>query len=350
MESVTLYYREGSSDKVYTARLEPSGDQWVVSFAFGRRGSILTTGTKTQQPVSYDDAQRIYQKLIRDKKAKGYSPGEDGTPYQGTSSEDTGVRPQLLNAIEVDELPKYLADDGFVLQPKLDGRRLLIRKQGEEITGINRKGLACGIPNSIVTSALELEGDFLIDGEAIGDILHVFDILELNGVSLREMPYRRRIVDLLGLLATGIAPSILWVACYWGIREKSEALNSLRETKAEGVVLKRASAPYTVGRPASGGDQLKFKFVASASVIISGINAKRSAAISLMKGDQLVPAGNVTVPPNHPVPEVGQVAEVRYLYAMPDSGALFQPVYLGRREDIEPTECLVDQLKYKQAA
>jgi bifunctional non-homologous end joining protein LigD len=35
------------------------------------------------------------------------------------------------------------------------------------------------------------------------------------------------------------------------------------------------------------------------------------------------------------------------LYALKQSGSLYQPVYLGRRDDIPPGECTVDQLKYK---
>ena len=35
---VSLYYREGSSDKVYQAAIEPAGNQFVVNFAYGRRG------------------------------------------------------------------------------------------------------------------------------------------------------------------------------------------------------------------------------------------------------------------------------------------------------------------------
>ena len=37
--------------------------------------------------------------------------------------------------------------------------------------------------------------------------------------------------------------------------------------------------------------------------------------------------------------------EVRYLYAFRQSGAVYQPVYLGEREDIEPAECTVSQLQ-----
>jgi bifunctional non-homologous end joining protein LigD len=40
---------------------------------------------------------------------------------------------------------------------------------------------------------------------------------------------------------------------------------------------------------------------------------------------------------------------VRYLYAMPQSLALYQPVYLGERDDIEPSECLSGQLKFRRS-
>ena len=53
IDSTTLYYREGTSDKVYQTSIEPSGELFVVNFAFGRRGSTLNTGTKTMSPVDY---------------------------------------------------------------------------------------------------------------------------------------------------------------------------------------------------------------------------------------------------------------------------------------------------------
>ena len=100
-ERITLYYREGSSDKVYQASIEPQGDLFTVNFAYGRRGSTMTTSTKTQTPVDYDSAKSIYDKLVREKKAKGYTEGPDGTPYQHSEKEDrvTGFLPQLLNQI-----------------------------------------------------------------------------------------------------------------------------------------------------------------------------------------------------------------------------------------------------------
>jgi len=67
----------------------------------------------------------------------------------------------------------------------------------------------------------------------------------------------------------------------------------------------------------------------------------------LFNGDKVVPAGNVTIPANHDIPTVGAVVEVRYLYAFKESGAIYQPVYLGVRDDTRAEECTVDQLKYK---
>jgi len=88
--------------------------------------------------------------------------------------------------------------------------------------------------------------------------------------------------------------------------------------------------------------------VETASVIVQSVNAKRSVAIAVRHGGHLVSAGNVTIPVNQPVPPDGAIAEVRYLYAMPESGALFQPVYLGERDDIAAVECTRDQLKFRR--
>ena len=94
MESITLYYREGSSDKVYQACIQPQGGGHMVHFAYGRRGSTLTTGTKTTSPVDYQTAKSIFDKLVREKTAKGYTPGEDGTRYQHTekAAKATGIQ------------------------------------------------------------------------------------------------------------------------------------------------------------------------------------------------------------------------------------------------------------------
>ena len=199
---ITLYYREGSSDKVYHAVIEPQGEGFVVNFAYGRRGSTMSTGTKTSSPVDYDSAKNIYDKLVREKVAKGYTEGPDGTPYQHTEKEDrvTGLLPQLLNPINEQEVKRLLKDPSWALQEKFDGRRVLVRKAGAEIHGINRKGLLIGLPSPIVVGAHKITSDFILDGECVGDVLYAFDVLECDGQDYQSLPYRRRLVQLSNLI------------------------------------------------------------------------------------------------------------------------------------------------------
>ena len=349
MEQITLYFKEGTSDKVYQASIEPKDGEWVVNFAYGRRGSTLNTGTKTSTPVSYDEAKQIFDKLVAEKKAKGYTPGKNGTPYQHTDKEQetTGIHCQLLNPVDGDELDDLLQNLNYWMQEKFDGRRLLIKKEGESITGINRLGLTVGLPKRLIDSALELNADFIMDGEAIGECLHAFDLLSYNGADLRSSVYRDRYLQLMDLIGSHMQPSIRLVKTMFLPSQKEIMFDQLKAANKEGVVFKRFDATYTAGRPSTGGSQFKFKFCETASFIIGKVNQKRSVSLTLFDGDSVVPAGNVTIPPNHDIPSIGAVVEVKYLHAFKESGSIYQPVYLGVREDIRAEECTVNQLKYK---
>ena len=350
MKSTTLYYREGSSDKVYQASIEPKGAGFMVNFAYGRRGSTLNTGSKTQVPVDEQTATQIFEKLIIEKRAKGYTEGPDGTPYLHSEKQVSGITPQLLNVIEEEELPKYLDDPNWCMQRKLDGKRLLLRKIGSAIEGINRKGLVVGIPASVHQDALIIEGDYLLDGEIIGDNYYVFDLLHGRGGPIIHQGYASRYDELTRLLQAYDQKHIKVVASFEDTISKREYLEALRSDKAEGVVFKALGAPYTPGRPASGGSQLKHKFYATGSFVVGGTNkSKRSVRLILFDEVCQKEAGNVTIPPNHPIPTIGDVVEVRYLYAFPESGCVYQPVYLGKRDDVMPSDCTTKQLKFRRS-
>src|SRR5208283_4974372 len=128
-ERISLYYCQGGSDKIYNASIEEENGLFYVRFSFGRRGSTLQTGTKTQSPVPYEKAKKIYDALVSEKLAKGYTPGASGTPYQATSNEKrtSGVLPQLLNSVEESEVAALLADNSFWAQEKKDGVRCMIK-------------------------------------------------------------------------------------------------------------------------------------------------------------------------------------------------------------------------------
>ncbi len=349
-ERITLYYCQGSSDKVYHSELEPKDGGFVVNFAYGRRGSTLQTGSKTAQPVDYAAAREIYDSLVKEKTSKGYTPGEAGTPYQHTANEDraTGVLPQLLNAIDEAEVEELLTDSHWWAQEKLDGRRVLIRRSDEQVIGINRKGLTIALPQPIVEQARNLgPQQWLMDGEAIGDTYTAFDLLEETSVDLRGQAYSIRLKALYDLLPPNGKAPLRALGTAIGTKHKKALLKSLRQRNAEGIVLKRHDASYAPGRPASGGTALKHKFYATASCIVAGINAgKRSVAIQLCDGEKRVAVGDVTIPAGKPLPGAGEIIEVRFLYAH-RGGSLFQPVFLNRRDDLVPADCKLAQLKFR---
>ena len=255
-----------------------------MRFAFGRRGSTLQTGTKTPAPVDYDTALRTYNQLVASKLAKGYTPGQDGTPYQHTGHEGrtTGIYPQLLEPVaDTYALGLLLVDPLYCAQEKLDGKRLLLRKQGSIVEGINRRGLIVSVPECIAREALRLPCDCLLDGEAVGDVLHVFDLLESGGIDHRKLPY----IDRLGLLA-GLIPdtSTAIQAVYTAHcpREKTRLYAGLREQFKEGIVLKLLTAPYAPGKTSGSADQLKYKFIESASFVVTLVHpTKRSVSLGL---------------------------------------------------------------------
>jgi len=337
-EKITLYFKQGSSDKVYKASMEEvSSNQFLVNFAYGRRGATLKTGTKTQTPVDYVSAKKIYEKLLKSKTSKGYTPGEEGSQYVHTDadSRDTGIQCQLLNVVEEPLVEQFINDKAWWAQEKYDGKRMLIHKKADTVIAINRKGLEVGAPDTILERASH--------GEAVGEKLFVFDLLEFNETDLRGNAYKKRLTQLEEL---GLNDSIIVVETAKTKVKKQQLYDRLKAADAEGIVFKKHAASYTAGRPNSGGNQLKFKFYATASVIVTAKNAKRSVAVAVMEGENQVPVGNVTIPPNKDIPTVNSIVEVRYLYAY-KGGNLYQPIYLGVRDDMGLEDCVISQLKYK---
>jgi len=346
-EYITLYFKQGSSDKVYNVSLEEvEHNRFVVNFAYGRRGATLKTGTKTKTPVDYASAKKLYDKLVKSKTAEGYVPGAAGPQYVHTDADtrDTGVHCQLLNFIEAAEAERLIKDDAWWAQKKYDGKRMLLHK-ADAVTAINRNGLSVGAPDAIITRAGNVDQTYLVDGEAVGETLFVFDLLEIDTTDVRSWPYGQRLSQLERL---GFSGAIVVAETAKTQQEKQQFYDRLRTSGAEGIVFKNHAAPYTAGRPNSGGTQVKFKFYATASVIVTQINAKRSVAVAVLDGEQSVEVGNVTIPPNQDVPAVNAVIEVRYLYAY-QGGSLYQPTYIGVRDDLRVDDCVIAQLKYKKA-
>lgn len=356
LPNTRLYYREGGSDKEYHAAVIAQGDAgYLVNFAFGRRGSTLRPGTKTQAPVTLEQATAIYQKLIDGKMREGYTPDGTGQVFVGSEMEErkSGYLPQLLNPIDHDELETYLADDSFLLQEKLDGERRLILRDTDGAKGINRKGLFVPLIQALHDEVCSvLDGGTVLDGELVGETYHVFDLLQRGDTDLRNEPVHSRLKHLADLMAEaeqrlgrGLVHLKL-VATGDNEATKRALLESVRSRGGEGVVFKRRDTGYKAGRPASRGNHVKFKLWESATCFVTAVNAQRSVAVAVLDGETVVAVGNVSVPVSHAVPAVGTIAEIKYLYAYP-GGSLYQPQYRGARTDLDRDECTISQLKYK---
>jgi len=68
-----LHFQDGTSDKVYEVDLcEVGNETYLVNFRYGRRGLQLREGTKTDLPVSLEEAEKVFKKLVESKTKKGY--------------------------------------------------------------------------------------------------------------------------------------------------------------------------------------------------------------------------------------------------------------------------------------
>jgi bifunctional non-homologous end joining protein LigD len=354
-EKVSLYLKSGSSDKEYHVQLVAQDGAYMVLAQNGRRGGTLTPRKKTATPVAYAVAKKAYDKLVKEKLAEGYSTGEAGSVFIGTALEErfTGILPQLLNPVTAQGADTLLDDPAWVLQEKFDGhRRLVQRPAGQPPTGINRKGLASGLPEPVVTALQAIAaGGLVLDGELMGDVFAIFDVLEYGGDDLRHRPYSERLGVLAQVntaLAAAQAPGAFVVATAFDAAAKRELYSSLKARGAEGAVFKLLEAVHVPGRPASGGSQLKRKFTHRATFKVNGVHAsKRSVKLALFDADgRECDVGNCTIPANHAVPATGALVDVEYLYAY-RGGSVYQPQYKGERDDIDVSACHLSQLHYK---
>ena len=368
-QKAALYFQEGSSDKVYNVEIKPSGAGYDVCFSYGRRGSTLNFGKKNGGPIDLPAAEVMMTKLLKEKLGKGYLPLNVPTNVAQTVSapavavatellvteqEDSGRRCQLLNPVTEAELDSYLDNNVWGAQEKRDGeRRMIIIHRGamrDSVRGINRKGNFVTLPDAVITEAKKLtpaSNVTVIDGEIIGDKYYPFDLLMFEGVDYTNKAYALRLAKLEEILDKANTSFVKPVTAHIASTKRA-MLAKLKDERAEGVVFKNMDAKWSAGRPNSGGNAMKFKFVESATVRVGSDSrdGKRSVEMLVRDGIKMVSVGFVTIPPNFDVPSFGDLIEVQYLYFY-EKGSLYQPVYKGRRTDLEAVDTHAS-LKRKQ--
>jgi len=357
-ERAELYFRQGSSDKVYHLQLGNVDDKWSVEAQWGRRGSALQSDVKANG-VPYEEAKRVYDRILREKTGKGYqiarattsgdAPISVGLP---ASKDQSGHVPELLTPIEEPEALLLAQDASWWFQQKFDGRRLAVQKADGKYSGINKLGQVIPI-DSRLSEPLDLvqAKAFLADGEITDSHFYIWDLLSVNDTDLRTEPYEIRYVHLTRLFR-GVHETLRVCETAMTTKAKRTFVKAMHDANAEGFVCKNRYAAYARGRA---GQHFKCKFVATASFIVGpkpdkkADDGHRSIAVYLLDGNRPRFMGTVGVPDRYPLPRVEQVVEVRYLYCHPGlEGKLIQAKYFGKvRDDVQLAECTVSQLKLK---
>jgi bifunctional non-homologous end joining protein LigD len=362
-ESISLWCQQGSSDKVYHAQLtEVPGQGWTVTCQYGARGGTMNRADKEPNPVPYAKAKKSYDKIVKEKLAKGYQITSGAAPAAAPAPVGTAapvvrktkpvvasatMRPQLLNEVEADEVEAYLTDPNWLAQEKFDGERVfLMRDMGGNLGSISARSGKERLLSEAVASALEAADlVLLVDGEQVGEVFHLFDVLESGVSNHRSRSVEERLAILAELHAQ--LPAAIFPPTYTARTEaeKRALLAELDGRNAEGIVFKRADATYSAGRPNSGGDWVKCKFWSAATVEVEAVNAKRSVAMRVYDTHGNPHSiGNVTVKPAQAIPQVGDLIEVAYLYF---DRSLVQPELIGPRTDLTRKSAMLKQLKRK---
>jgi bifunctional non-homologous end joining protein LigD len=354
--SITLHSTEGNSDKIFKAWITANADGTLnLKTMYGRRLGTMTYGAKDN--LAPEKALKAYEKLVNEKiTGKSHYRPIDGNDEQARvvfskhDGQHSGVPVKLLNAIDEDGLAACLRQPGrYAYQVKHDGHRRLFKTAEGTALGINRRKLIVPLPGAIADAAQSLDSDAIVDGELVqNQTLFVFDAQRLNGKDLTKLRFVERAETLKSAMRAIESPALVYVPyCVGSEAECTAFVEDARAREEEGVVVTEINAPYRDGRPATGGQSLKFKFWNTLSAVCLAHNEQNSVVMGLLDANgDWIDVGNVTVTS---YPPIGAIMEIRYQYAFPlPGGCLNQPTFRMLRDDIDAADCTVNQLVFKR--
>lgn len=366
IKSVTLECTTDGHSKEYRMSLEEvGGGVFEVVALWGKIGSSLTRTVKFSGDAA--KAEKAYRKILNGQLSKGYVVV--GEKNDGQTAATTGTQapagtvkkviaripPMLCGPLQDrSELEPYLLNDRYVLEEKFNGTRKEVLKAGNVLTITNKRGQPTGKGMLPATQAefLKVPFEFTVDteDEPVGGGCVLLDILTLRGKPLDRLSHaeRRKVLEAFYKEAGFDGKVVRLAEEAVGQKAKRAFLKRMENENAEGVIVKDNNASY-VGGEAGRDYQFKYKFQATASVIVDEVmvGGKRSIGMVLLDGRKRVSVGKCAIPVNKGIPPKGSIAEIRYLFAEGGSNKLNQPFYLGRRDDVDPKECKLSQLKYK---
>ena len=308
-------------------------------------------------------------------------PWKSSTAYPTRADFETAIGPELAptKAVEVEmpskpvapalhrvpmefreaamaDVPKYIEDDKYYFQQKVDGIRgqLVLdpgkapwfrSKSGDQL--VNSTAAKVSTPLLKKRGAGSPEGSpaVTIDGEMLDGKWYVFDMTVAGSEGL---PWETRMemaeswvksmndagIDQIVALPTARTPA-----------EKKALFDAIKASGGEGVMMKRRDAAYKFGQRT---DQiLKAKITSTADVVVMerNVDGKENAVVGVYRNGKLERVANVPTQ-GKGNPQVGDVLEVEYLWAHPGTKLLTQARIKKARPDKDPLTATDTQFRY----
>ncbi|WP_217922159.1 non-homologous end-joining DNA ligase [Miltoncostaea oceani] len=201
------------------------------------------------------------------------------------------ARVEVMAAVRTD---RRFSDPAWVFERKLDGIRCIAIRDGDGVRLLSRNHLPLerrfpGLAGHVGDAGPE--GDFVLDGEVVafaggrtsfgalqgggrGVVLYLFDVLHVAGHDVTALPLRAR----KGVLRRAVRFGGPVRFTPHRNRDGEELYARACRAGWEGLIAKRADAPYTHGRSP---DWLKFKCDARQELVVGGFTAPRGGRTDL---------------------------------------------------------------------
>ena len=424
IEKMSLYCGAGTSDKVYHIALVRVDSGFINIIYYGKRiddvgeedksRSSLAYTTKPALPTTFEKAKKDFDDKTTEKlnkkryvfyqtghvvntqssmysptgaAAASGAPAEQGLliqpppPPPTVTLAGTCYIPQLLNPTTRGGCEEFFKDPNYWGSPKADGERFLFGHRGGTVAASNRNGEGTSVAAHLEAALAEIveatnqTAGLCFDGERIGEVAYVFDLLEFDGEPLSppdgsveyvKLPYFARVAHMDRIRAqyrrwresksrTG-KPYIRFLPIARTEEAKRKLFREIEASHGEGMVFTHIQSLILPGKPNSGGQRHKFKFTKELDCVVR-TTERRSFECFVYHEGRLTAIGlcasGVTEPLYYGLLESEgrgevRVATVRYLYgtgAVADGGKMYQSTFIRFRSDKRPEECTSDQLE-----